>query len=66
MWVASANEQFIRYYFLLAMGVFIAFGYLLLKENLKNTPGRPYALLGYAAIQIAIPIYLIDMSFWEF
>jgi len=66
MWVASANEQLIRYYFLLAMGVLIAFGYALLKEKLKKTPGNFYALFGFIAIQIAIPVYLIDMSFWGF
>ncbi|WP_157543850.1 hypothetical protein [Mucilaginibacter paludis] len=66
LWVASANEQLTRYYFLLAMGLLIAFGYAILREKLKNTPGNFYALLGFIAIQIAIPIYLIDMSFWGF
>lgn len=66
LWVASASEQLIRYYFLLAMGVSIAFGYALLRELLKKTPGNFYALLGFMAIQIAIPVYLIDMSFWGF
>lgn len=65
-WVASANEQLIRYYFLLAMGVLIAFGYAVLREKLKNTPGNFYASLGFTAIQIAIPLFLIDMSFWGF
>lgn len=66
MWVASANEQLIRYYFLLAMGVLIVFGYAILREKLKKTPGNFYAMLGFIAIQVAIPIYLIDMSFWGF
>lgn len=65
-WVSSANEQLIRYYFLLAMGVLIAFGYAILREKLKKTAGNFYALLGSIAIQIAIPIFLIDMSFWGF
>jgi hypothetical protein len=66
LWVASANEQLTRYYFLLAMGLLIACGYAVLREKLKKTPGNFYALLGFIAIQIAIPIYLIDMSFWGF
>ncbi|TSJ43852.1 hypothetical protein FO440_06600 [Mucilaginibacter corticis] len=65
-WVASATEQLTRYYFLLAMGVLIAFGYAILREKLKNTAGNIYALIGFIAIQIAIPIFLIDMSFWGF
>jgi len=65
-WVSSATEQLTRYYFLLAMGVLIAFGYAILREKLKKTPGNFYALLGFIAIQIAIPIFLIDMSFWGF
>jgi len=66
LWVASATEQLTRYYFLLAMGVLIAFGYAILREKLKSTSGNFYAMLGFIAIQIAIPIYLIDMSFWGF
>jgi hypothetical protein len=66
LWVSSASEQLTRYYFLLAMGVLIAFGYAILREKLKSTPGNFYALLGFVAIQIAIPMFLIDMSFWGF
>ena len=66
VWVSSATEQLTRYYFLLAMGVLIAFGYAILRDKLKRTPGNFYALLGFVAIQIAIPIFLIDMSFWGF
>jgi hypothetical protein len=66
LWVSSATEQLARYYFLLAMGVLIAFGYAILREKLKKTSGNFYALLGSIAIQIAIPIFLIDMSFWGF
>lgn len=66
LWVESANEQTIRYYFLLAMGVLIVFGYAILREKLKKTDGHFYALLGSVAIQIAIPIFLINMSFWGF
>jgi hypothetical protein len=66
LWVSSASEQLTRYYFLLAMGVLIASGYAILRDKLKRTPGNFYALLGFIAIQIAIPMFLIDMSFWGF
>jgi hypothetical protein len=66
LWVSSASEQLTRYYFLLAMGVLIAFGYAILRDKLKSTRGNFYALLGFIAIQIAIPMFLIDMSFWGF
>ena len=66
LWVASATEQLTRYYFLLAAGILIAFGSAILREKLKKTAGNFYALIGYAAIQIAIPIFLINMSFWGF
>ena len=65
-WVSSGTEQLTRYYFLLAMGLLIAFGSTILREMLKKTRGNFYALLGLVAIQIATPIYLIDMSFWGF
>ncbi|RFZ91232.1 hypothetical protein D0C36_20055 [Mucilaginibacter conchicola] len=48
------------------MGVLIASGYAVLREQLKNTPGNFYASLGFTAILIATPMFLIDMSFWGF
>lgn len=65
-WVASATEQLTRYYFLLAAGVFIAIGFAILREQLKKTAGSFYAMIGFAVMQIAIPIFLINMSFWGF
>ncbi len=65
-WVASAAEQQIRYFFLLIAGVCVAFGFAVLREKLKTTKGNFYSLLGFVAIQIAIPIFLINMTFWGF
>jgi hypothetical protein len=65
-WVASATEQQVRYYFLLAVGVLIAFGFAILREKIKKTKGDFYSLLGSVAIQVAIPIFLIDMTFYGF
>jgi hypothetical protein len=66
VWVASATEQRVRYYFLLAVGVCIAFGFAILRDKLKKTEGNFYSLLGSVSIQIAIPIFLINMTFWGF
>ena len=65
-WVASATEQNVRYFFLLISGVCVAFGFAVLREKLKSTQGNFYSMLGFVAIQIAIPIFLINMTFWGF
>jgi hypothetical protein len=65
-WVASATEQDVRYFFLIVAGVFYAFGFAVLREKLKNTRGNLYSLLGFIAIQIAIPLFLMDMTFLGF
>jgi hypothetical protein len=65
-WVASATEQEVRYFFLIVAGVFYAFGFAILREKLKNTNGNLFSLLGVTAIQIAIPLFLIDMIFLGF
>jgi hypothetical protein len=65
-WVASANEQRVRYYFLFAVGILNGFAFAILKEKLKKTGGNFYSLLGSVAVQIAIPIFLINMTFWGF
>jgi hypothetical protein len=46
--------------------VLIAFGFAVLRQQLKNTAGGFYSLLGSVAIQIAIPIFLINATFWGF
>ena len=65
-WVASVTEQDVRYFFLIIAGVFYTFGFAILREKLKNTRGNLYSLLGFIAIQIAIPLFLMDMTFLGF
>jgi hypothetical protein len=65
-WVATATEQQVRYSMLTVAGVFVALGFTLLKEKLKNEGESYYSLLGFVAIIIAIPLFIIDMLFWGF
>lgn len=65
-WVATATEQQLRYFILIVAGVFISFGFAVLREKLKNTSGNLYSLLGFIAIIIAIPLFIINMIFWGF
>jgi hypothetical protein len=65
-WVASANEQRVRYYFLFAVGICVAFGFAILREKLKRAGENFYSVLGFVAIQIAIPIFMINITFWGF
>ena len=64
-WVATATEQEIRYIMLVIAGVFIAVGFAALREKLKNTAGSFYSMLGFSAIMIAIPLFIVNMIFWS-
>lgn len=66
VWVQTITEQRVRYYFLLAAGLFIATGFALLGQQLKNAGESFYAGIGSAAMQIAAPVFLLDMTFWGF
>jgi hypothetical protein len=63
-WAATATEQEIRYIILVIAGLFIAIGFAALREKLKNTAGSFYSMLGFTAIMIAIPLFIINMIFW--
>lgn len=65
-WVATATEQQVRYSMLTVAGVFITLGFTLLKEKLKNEGETYFSLLGFIAIIIAIPLFILDMLFWGF
>lgn len=65
-WVATATEQQVRYSMLVVAGVFIAFGFTLLKDKLRNEGESYYSLIGFIAIIIAIPLFILDMLFWGF
>jgi len=64
-WIETANEQQIRFSFLIISGILIVFGFTLLREKLKQTEGNFYAQLGFASIIIAVPILIYNMSFWH-
>lgn len=66
LWVASVTEQRVRYYFLLVAGLFIAFGFALLRQKLKKEGENFYSIIGDTIIKIAVPVFLISMSFWGF
>jgi hypothetical protein len=65
-WVATATEQQVRYSILVIAGVFIAFGFAVVRERLKNKGEFFYSLLGFLSIIIAIPLFIINMLFWGF
>lgn len=65
-WVATATEQQVRYSLLIIAGIFIAFGFAVLRENLKNNGESFYSSLGLIAINIAISLFIINMIFWGF
>jgi len=66
LWVASVTEQRARYYFLLTAGLFIAVGFAILGQQIKKAGEDFYSMIGVVAIQIAAPVFLINMSFWGF
>ncbi len=65
-WAETATEQQVRYSMLTVAGIFIFFGFTLLKEKLKDEGEKYYSLLGFVAIIIAIPLFILDMLFWGF
>ena len=65
-WVATASEQQVRYSILVGAGIFIAFGFSSLRQQLKDSGEFFYSNLGLGAIMIAIPLFIINMIFWGF
>jgi len=63
-WAATATEQRIRFIMLIISGVFATFGFAVVKEKLRSTAGGFYSLIAYAAILIAIPLFIFNMIFW--
>lgn len=64
-WIDTATEQQARFTILIVAGIVITLGLVLLRETLKRTQGDFYAHLGLAAILIAMPLFLFNMSFWH-
>lgn len=66
LWVETITEQRVRYYFLLAAGLSIAFGFAIISQQFKKAGEDFYSLLGLMTIAIAAPVFLVNMSFWGF
>lgn len=64
-WVTTTTEQQIRYIMLIIAGLFIFFGFAVLREKLKNTEGSFYSAIGFTALMVAIPLFIINMIFWS-
>jgi hypothetical protein len=58
-WQANAAENQMRYLVLIVMATAIAGGFVVLREALSQAGERFYATLGFAAIMLSGPLYLI-------
>src|SRR5229473_957370 len=58
-WQANAAENQMRYLVLIVMSLAIAGGFVVLREALSEAGERFYATLGFAAIMLSGPLYLI-------
>jgi hypothetical protein len=58
-WQATAAENQMRYLVLVVMATAIAGGFVMLREVLSQAGERFYATLGFAAIMLSGPLYLI-------
>ena len=65
-WTASVTEQQVRYFMLVIGGVFIALGFVFLRDRLKTEGENFYSLLGLLLVLIAIPLFIINMLYWGF
>ncbi|UOE51207.1 hypothetical protein MTO98_08970 [Mucilaginibacter sp. SMC90] len=65
-WVNSAAEQQIRYTILIAGGILLAFGSALLKVKLQAAGENLYSVMASAAINLAVPLFVINMAFWGY
>lgn len=63
-WVESAMEQQIRYLILVMAGILVTTGLILLGEEQKRSGEYLYSTLGRILISIAIPLFIINMTFW--
>lgn len=62
-WQANAAENQMRYLVLIVMATAIAGGLVMLREALSEAGERFYATLGFAAIMLSGPLYLIWNTF---
>src|SRR5438552_1353999 len=62
-WQATAAENQMRYLVLIVMAAAIAGGFVVLREALSQAGERFYATLGFAAIMLSGPLYLLWNTF---
>jgi hypothetical protein len=62
-WAATAAENQMRYLLLIVMASAAAGGFVVLKEALSEAGERFYSALGFAAIILASPLYLVWDAF---
>jgi hypothetical protein len=65
-WAATAHEQQVRYFMLVIAGVFIALGFVGLRDRLQERTEAYSAQFIVVAIFIAIPLFIINMLYWGF
>jgi len=62
-WQATAAENQMRYLILIVMATAVAGGFVVLREALSEAGERFYSTLGFAAIMLSGPLYLIWNTF---
>jgi hypothetical protein len=62
-WAATASENQMRYLVLSVMAMAVAGGFVALKEALGEAGERLYSTLGFAAVMLAGPLYVIWDAF---
>ncbi len=65
-WLATSTEQVIRYTILIVGGIIALTGFSLLKSNLIRRGDNTYSILAFTLLQVAIPLYIINMAFWGY
>ncbi|GAA3983000.1 hypothetical protein [Mucilaginibacter dorajii] len=65
-WVNTAAEQQTRYAILIAGGMLLLLGTALLKTRLQATGENLYSVLAFAALSMAMPLFMINMAFWGY
>jgi hypothetical protein len=65
-WVNTAAEQQSRYTILMAGGMLLLAGTVLLKTRLQAGGENLYSVLAFATVSVAIPLFIINMAFWGY
>ncbi|GAA4326507.1 hypothetical protein GCM10023149_29380 [Mucilaginibacter gynuensis] len=65
-WLAYATEQQARYSILIGGGIIALMGFALLKAKLQEQGEQTFSMLAFAAMSLAIPLFIINMAFWGY